>query len=175
MLGGDTPEIPPRYCWSTYYYGGRFIPVDLYYAGLDGSWNDDHDDTWGEALTFLGGDHPDLYAEVYLGRLPASTVADTDLLIDKIINYVTPVDPSYMDKAMFLAEVLFPYPWDPGDTIEVNGREYAASDYVPVLIFPNPLNPKRYVVINSGLTFRAGHDRTNSVISRQVSRLNVFT
>jgi hypothetical protein len=31
-----------------------------------------------------------------------------------------------------------------------------------VLIFPNPLNPNRYVVLNSGLTFREGHDKTNS-------------
>jgi hypothetical protein len=30
---------------------------------------------------------------------------------------------------------------------------FAASDHVPVLIYPNPLNPKRYVVINSGHTF----------------------
>ena len=29
---------------------------------------------------------------------------------------------------------------------------------MPVLIFPNPLNPKRYVVLNSGFTFsRNGH------------------
>ena len=45
----------------------------------------------------------------------------------------------------------------------VNGKEYSARDHVPVLIFPNPLNRDRYVVINSGLTFRAAHDRTNSL------------
>ena len=30
-------------------------------------------------------------------------------------------------------------------------------------IYPNPLNPERYVVFNSGPTFREAHDRTNSL------------
>jgi hypothetical protein len=32
-----------------------------------------------------------------------------------------------------------------------------------MLVYPNPLNPDRYVVINSGPTHREGHDRTNSL------------
>ena len=35
-----------------------------------------------------------------------------------------------------------------------NGQTYSAGDYVPVLIFRNPLNPERYVVLNSGFTYR---------------------
>ena len=31
------------------------------------------------------------------------------------------------------------------------------------MIYPNPLNANRYVVINSGPTHREGHDRTNSL------------
>jgi hypothetical protein len=34
------------------------------------------------------------------------------------------------------------------------GAEYDAAKHVPVLIAPNPLNPKRYVVVNSGQTFQ---------------------
>jgi pimeloyl-ACP methyl ester carboxylesterase len=37
--------------------------------------------------------------------------------------------------------------------IELGDRTVAAGDHVPVLIYPNPLNPRRYVVINSGHTF----------------------
>jgi hypothetical protein len=125
LLGGDTPEIPTRYCYNTYYYGGRYLPVDLYYAGLDGSWNDDHDDVWGESYSSGTPDNADLYAEVNVGRLPTSSGADVDILIDKIINYETPFDPSYTAKMMFLAEVLFPYPWNPGDDIDVNGADTA--------------------------------------------------
>src|SRR4029450_9134996 len=37
--------------------------------------------------------------------------------------------------------------------IEVAGRSFTAADHVPVLIYPNPLNPRRYIVFNSGHTF----------------------
>lgn len=48
------------------------------------------------------------------------------------------------------------------DAILVKGKSYPRDSHVPVLIFPNPLNPARYIVLNSGLTFREGHDKTNS-------------
>ena len=42
------------------------------------------------------------------------------------------------------------------------------AEHVPVLIYPNPLNPKRYVVLNSGFTFRE-YDYLNN--ARQVPKL----
>jgi dienelactone hydrolase len=41
----------------------------------------------------------------------------------------------------------------------VVGGETYPKDHAPVFIFPNPLNPKKYVVINSGFTF---HDQSNN-------------
>ena len=40
-----------------------------------------------------------------------------------------------------------------------------------MLIYPNPLNPKRYVVLNSGFTYRE-YDQLNN--ARQVPRLPDF-
>ena len=40
------------------------------------------------------------------------------------------------------------------DTLEFNGAKYDAAHHAPVLIFPNPLNPQKYIVLNSGPTFR---------------------
>jgi dienelactone hydrolase len=37
--------------------------------------------------------------------------------------------------------------------IEVAGKKYAADTHGVPLVFPNPLNPHRYVVVNSGHTF----------------------
>ena len=54
-----------------------------------------------------------------------------------------------------------PVSWE-GETFTFRGKTWKTGEHVPVLIFPNPLNPGRYVVINSGLTFREGHDSTNS-------------
>jgi hypothetical protein len=43
-------------------------------------------------------------------------------------------------------------------TLSLGHAEVGANSHVPVLIFPNPLNPNRYVVLNSGFTFsRFGH------------------
>ena len=47
-------------------------------------------------------------------------------------------------------------------------KEYVGETHVPVLIFPNPLNPNRYVVLNSGFTFRE-YDQLNN--ARQVPKL----
>jgi hypothetical protein len=53
-------------------------------------------------------------------------------MIDKIIQYETPCDASYMDRYLFLAEVLFPltYPVDP---ITLNGADFAEYVYTASL------------------------------------------
>ncbi|MFO0871520.1 MAG: prolyl oligopeptidase family serine peptidase [Pirellulales bacterium] len=48
------------------------------------------------------------------------------------------------------------------DQLILGQQRWPASEHMPVLIYPNPLQPARYVVLNSGLTFREAHDRTNS-------------
>ncbi|MCH2210484.1 MAG: prolyl oligopeptidase family serine peptidase [Fuerstiella sp.] len=49
------------------------------------------------------------------------------------------------------------------DSVTVGPSNFSAAHHVPVLIYPNPAAPDRYVVINSGITFREAHDRTNSL------------
>ena len=62
-----------------------------------------------------------------------------------------------------IAQVLdkLPIKWT-DKTVGMGDLEFDATKVVPVLIYPNPLNPAKYVVINSGLTFREAHDKTNS-------------
>lgn len=51
------------------------------------------------------------------------------------------------------------------ETITAGSKRYPAADHVPVLIYPNPLNPKRYVVLNSGHTFHEAEFRgTNALL-----------
>jgi hypothetical protein len=45
---------------------------------------------------------------------------------------------------------------------------FDAGHHVPVFIYPNPLNPRKYVVVNSGFTFRE-YDYLNN--ARQVPKL----
>ena len=64
--------------------------------------------------------------------------AGSNLLIERIIDQL-------------------PLNWT-SDTLALGQAEAGAVTHVPVLIFPNPLNPNRYVVLNSGFTFsRFGH------------------
>src|SRR5262249_34048187 len=53
-----------------------------------------------------------------------------------------------------IAKVLpqLPLRWSK-QTIAIGSERFDATRHLPVLICPNPLNPKRYVVINSGHTF----------------------
>src|SRR6266704_2223053 len=49
--------------------------------------------------------------------------------------------------------------------IALGDRKFNAADHVPVLIYPNPLNPKRYVVVNSEHTFAEKEFRgTNALL-----------
>jgi hypothetical protein len=60
-----------------------------------------------------------------------------------------------------------PVRWE-GDALVADRHKYAASTHAPILIYPNPLNPNRYVVLNSGFTFRE-YDYLNN--ARQVPKL----
>ena len=69
-------------------------------------------------------------------------------------------DPSSNTLLASIADKL-PIKWN-GKTIQVGGKTYDATKHVPVFIFPNPLNPSRYVVINSGFTFPQYAGASNS-------------
>ena len=62
-----------------------------------------------------------------------------------------------------LAKILpkLPITWTPNE-LTLGALKVSATDHVPILIFPNPLNPQRYVVLNSSFTFREGSNTTNS-------------
>ena len=55
-----------------------------------------------------------------------------------------------------------------GDDIVVGPRRFPAEQHAPILIYPNPLNRERYVVLNSSFTFRE-YDYLNN--ARQVPKL----
>lgn len=46
--------------------------------------------------------------------------------------------------------------------MELAGRGFPVATAVPVFIYPNPMNPARYVVVNSGFTFWQSGDASNA-------------
>lgn len=61
-----------------------------------------------------------------------------------------------------------------GREISVVDRKFDSRNSVLAMIYPNPLQPARYLVVNSGPTFRPAHDRTNSLQNPQLPDWVVF-
>jgi hypothetical protein len=62
-----------------------------------------------------------------------------------------------------IGEVLgkLPIQWT-GEALTVAGKKHDAATSVPLMIYPNPMNAQKYVVLNSGPTFREQDDANNS-------------
>jgi hypothetical protein len=78
-------------------------------------------------------------------------------------------DPSSNRLLARIADQL-PLGWN-AEKIQLGSKAYDAAHHAPVLVYPNPLHPARYVVINSGFTFRE-YDYLNN--ARQVPKLPDF-
>ncbi len=102
---------------------------------------------------------------LYRGRLRSK--ADVDVTAADIDRYHLVVWGDTQSNQLFhraaaSQRFALPIQWT-RQSIGVGSRQFAATHHVPVMIYPNPLNPEKYLVINSGPTFREGHDRTNSL------------
>jgi dienelactone hydrolase len=93
-------------------------------------------------------------------------VSDADIAAHNLILWGDPA------SNKVLARILdrLPIRWD-SDKLHVGKDGYDASQHMPVLIFPNPLNRSKYVVLNSGFTFR-DYDYLNN--ARQIPKLPDF-
>lgn len=104
LLVGDADRFPVRHIMvldgsddnGASRVDGRFVPSDLYYSdvfeggGTDfSSWNGPGGDSellWGE-FDSTAKDDPDLYPDLYVGRMPASDRDELENMIDKIQGY----------------------------------------------------------------------------------------
>jgi len=91
-------------------------------------------------------------------ELTEQTIADSNLIVFG--------DPRAGGLADKIAGEL-PMTWDDA-VIKIGQQQVDAAGRVAVMIYPNPLNPNRYVVLNSGFTFRE-YDYLNN--ARQTPKL----
>ncbi len=75
-------------------------------------------------------------------------------------NLVLWGDPSSNSVLAKIAGKL-PIKWDSKE-VQIGSLRGDAAHSLPILIYPNPLNPKRYVVLNSSFTFRQGSKASNA-------------
>jgi len=113
LIAGDDDLIPAQKLWVEPWHLGdpTFMPSDLYYACLDGTYNSDDDERWGEPKDGEDGNNVDLIAEVYVGRACVDTITDVYNFIDKTTEYMSNGGYS-TGKTLFVGEYL----WSDPDT-----------------------------------------------------------
>jgi len=128
LLGGDAELIPYRgfYCFvqSSSVYEDYNIPSDLYYSALDGSWDSNGNQIWGEP----GED--DLLPDVAVTRLPFSTEPELQNMIHKSVSYQSDPVAGDLQQPFLAAEHLYLDPMTFGsDYLELLIDEQTANGY----------------------------------------------
>ncbi|NQV01145.1 MAG: T9SS type A sorting domain-containing protein, partial [Bacteroidia bacterium] len=105
LLGGDAEHVPYRgfYCQvqSSSIYEDVNIPSDLYYSALDGNWDTNGNNLWGEP----GED--DLLPDVAVTRFPFSTETELQNMIHKSVSYQSDPVAGDLQQPLMAAEHLY--------------------------------------------------------------------
>ncbi|MEZ0253903.1 MAG: hypothetical protein ACAI37_01415 [Chthoniobacter sp.] len=92
------------------------------------------------------------WRKTFRGDAPAkddSAISNDDIMHSNLVLWGDPSSNKVLAKII----AKLPVQWS-ATQLTFAGKNYEASHTAPVLIFPNPLNPSKYVVLNSGVTFR---------------------
>ena len=85
------------------------IPSDIYYACLDGNFNYDVDERWGENATdndIADIEEADLLAEVYVGRACVDSDIEVANFVTKTLGYENSDEELYLAKTLMVGEYL---------------------------------------------------------------------
>ncbi|MCD4736592.1 MAG: hypothetical protein K8R53_11150 [Bacteroidales bacterium] len=139
ILGGDsdpsTPSqliIPHRGFYANAYNTPESdIPADIYYSNLDGNWNNDGDNRWGEP----GED--DLFSEVSIGRICIDAIGETQNFTNKLFMYQDAPVVADIEKALMLGELLWNDPTWGGDYKDEVAYGSSNHGYTTTGVSPN--------------------------------------
>jgi len=113
LLGGDDDIVPAPQLWVSGYdedktteYHETMMPSDLFYGCLDGPYNYDGDERWGEPHDGENGTDVDLMAEVYVGRACVGNGEEASNFITKTIGYMNIQTNDYLKNILMTAEEL---------------------------------------------------------------------
>jgi hypothetical protein len=127
LLVGDSDsanqEIPVRklysevmgYLFGTWKMVREHINSDFYYGCLDGSFNEDGDNYWGEPTDGPNGEDVDFLCEVTVGRWSANNTEDIRIWVEKTVQGTTQAPAN--KRALLLGEELF-------QELNLYGEEY---------------------------------------------------
>jgi len=118
LLGGAADHrssgqniIPSRDAWYVrsqvgYYNDEDTIPCDLYFGGLDGTWDSNNNHVYGQKT-----DAADMLSEVFVGRASVNNVAQAQNFVNKTLTYEQSPPAGYIKKMLLPAAIL----WDAYD------------------------------------------------------------
>lgn len=176
LLGGDVNIVPYRgfYCYvdSSSDQEDNNIPADLYFSALDGTWNDNGNNRWGE----IGED--DLLPEIGIARMSFSNATKQANIINKTLKYQKEPVLGEFRKVTLAGEWLYDNPETWGsDYMELLIGEHDDNGYTTIGI-PEDYDFTRHyaedgtwgpnllrATINAGTQYvhHVGHANTNTV------------
>ena len=168
LMGGDVLDIPTRWVWTAPLYSQWpvHIVTDHYYSDLDGNWNGDGDEKYGEV-----DDSLDLFPDVFVGRLPTTNNIQVRDYIDKLKAYLFPDSTDYQTKALF-----FTSDFDvSNDAYEMALRlaDHLPSYFTKSIIDERPrAELKDSIHSGFGLIFGLGHGDINNIRVKNNPREN---
>ena len=139
ILAGDSdPNNAPDYIIphrgfyaNAYSMPDHDVPADIYYSNLDGNWNNDGDNKWGEP----GED--DLYSELSIGRICVDNATEIQNFTNKLLMYQDVPVINDIEKALMLGELLWNDPTWGGDYKDEVAYGSSAHGYTTVGVSDN--------------------------------------
>ena len=129
-IGGDVNVVPHRGLYASVNGGeteNSEIPADMYYSCLDGNWNDDGDDKWGEI------EEADLLPEVGISRLTfTNSSSQASKMIHKSLSYQRSPVLGELRNVLLGSEKADNTPTYGGDYLELIIGEHDDNDYYTV-------------------------------------------
>jgi hypothetical protein len=118
LLAGDCDRVEERtaYAMTSGAVNPTYdkIPADLYYADLDGDWNANGSEPYGEVA-----DAVDLYPDVLVGRLPALDAEQAAAMVSKILTYERAPPLDFQTRMLMTGEILWSDPYtDSGEGLD---------------------------------------------------------
>ncbi|MFZ1947581.1 MAG: C25 family cysteine peptidase [bacterium] len=112
LVGGDPSIVPIRvmdYPEMLLAAGVSAMPSDQYYGNLEGTWNGDGDDRFGE-IGWTDVDSIDVLPDVLVGRAPVRDPGEAGVFVDKTISYMSGGRRSaWSARAVFMAQKIESY------------------------------------------------------------------
>ena len=199
LIGADDDIIPAKdlfvrtIWWWPWSETEENMPSDIYYACLDGTYNYNGNEYWGEPDDGPGGGDVDLIAEVYVGRAPVGTTSEVDNFVGKTIAYMYSNE-DYLDETLMSGELLNDNPWTWGgnymdelvdgssangytttgvpssgyDIDELYDRDWAGNDW-PKIEIKNRINDDLHLINH------LGHANYQYVMKMSISDVNSLT